>query len=142
VPQSDLTAVDIRLFASFNGNNPWLHDRVGEILGLHYAIPWPNRELVTARPFRRSPVYHLLEAAGALFGSKMGWERANVFAPAGEEPRLRYSWDQPSWLPWSVGEQHRTRTAATLFDETSFGKLLIMGRDAETLAHRAWCVFG
>jgi hypothetical protein len=29
-------------------------------LGLHYAIPWPNRELATARPFRRSPVHHLL----------------------------------------------------------------------------------
>jgi len=22
----------------------WLHDRVAEILGLHYEIPWPNRE--------------------------------------------------------------------------------------------------
>jgi heterotetrameric sarcosine oxidase gamma subunit len=135
-PTTDLTAVDIRRFASFNGNNQWLHDRVGEILGLHYEIPWPNRELVTARPFRRSPVYHLLETAGALFGSKMGWERANVFAPPGEERRLRYTWDQPHWLPWSAGEQHRTRTAATLFDETSFGKLLIIGRDAESLLQR------
>ncbi|MBF6557452.1 MAG: FAD-dependent oxidoreductase [Acidimicrobiales bacterium] len=108
-PTTDLTAVDIRRFAAFNGNNQWLHDRVGEILGLHYEIPWPNRELTTARPFRRSPVYHLLEAAGALFGSKMGWERANVFAPPGEEPDLRYTWDQPNWLSWSVGEQHRTR---------------------------------
>ena len=44
-PTSDLVAVDIRRFASFNGNNQWLHDRVGEILGLHYEIPWPNREL-------------------------------------------------------------------------------------------------
>jgi hypothetical protein len=35
----------------FNGNNQWLHDRVGEVLGLHYAVPWPNREL---RPPARS----------------------------------------------------------------------------------------
>ncbi len=55
-PTSDLVGVDIRRFAAFNGNNQWLHDRVGEILGLHYAVPWPNRELETARPFRRSPV--------------------------------------------------------------------------------------
>jgi 4-methylaminobutanoate oxidase (formaldehyde-forming) len=135
-PTTDLAAVDIRRFAPFNGNNQWLHDRVGEILGLHYAIPWPNRELVSARPFRRSPVYHLLEAAGAQFGSKMGWERANVFAPAGEEPRLAYTWDKPNWLPWSVGEQERTRTSATLFDETSFGKLLIIGAEAEALLQR------
>ena len=80
-PGTDLSVVDIRRFAAFNGNNRWLRDRVGEVLGLHYAPPWPNRELVTARPFRRSPAYHLLRDAGACFGSKMGWERANVFAP-------------------------------------------------------------
>jgi 4-methylaminobutanoate oxidase (formaldehyde-forming) len=135
-PTSDLSAVDIRRFAPFNGNVQWLHDRVGEILGLHYEVPWPNRELVTARPFRRSPVYHLLEAAGAQFGSKMGWERANVFAPRGEEPRLDYTWDKPGWLAWSVAEQQRTRSGVTLFDETSFGKLLITGRDAEPLLQR------
>ena len=49
-PQSDLVGVDIRRFAPFNGNNQWLHDRVGEVLGLHYAVPWPNREFQTARP--------------------------------------------------------------------------------------------
>jgi glycine cleavage system aminomethyltransferase T/glycine/D-amino acid oxidase-like deaminating enzyme len=135
-PTVDLVAQDIRRFAPFHGNNQWLHDRVGEILGLHYEIPWPNRELVTARPFRRSPVYQLLEEAGALFGSKMGWERANVFAPAGQEPLLEYTWDKPSWLPWSVEEQKRTRSSVTLFDETSFGKLHIAGRDAETVLQR------
>ncbi|HEY5110100.1 MAG TPA: FAD-dependent oxidoreductase [Acidimicrobiales bacterium] len=135
-PTVDLVAQDIRRFAPFNGNNQWLHDRVGEILGLHYEIPWPNRELVTARPFRRSPVYHLLEESGALFGSKMGWERANVFAPAGQEPVLGYTWDKPAWLPWSAEEQKRTRSSVTLFDETSFGKLHIAGRDAETVLQR------
>src|SRR5580693_10110251 len=63
-PGMDLTAVDIRRFAPFHGNTRWLRDRVGEILGLHYAVPWPNRELATARPLRRSPVHHLVAAAG------------------------------------------------------------------------------
>src|SRR6266851_5555202 len=80
-PGIDLTASDIRRFAPFHGNNRWLRDRVGEILGLHYALPWPNRELATARPFRRSPVHHLLDGAGACFGSRNGWERPNFFAP-------------------------------------------------------------
>ena len=83
-PGLDLSAVDIRRFAAFNGNNQWLHDRVSEVLGLHYAVPWPNRELASARPFRRSPAYHLLKQANAGFGSKMGWERANFFAPPGQ----------------------------------------------------------
>ena len=109
-PTTDLTGVDIRRFAPFNGNNRWLHDRVAEVLGLHYEIPWPNREMTTARPFRRSPVHHLLDAANANFGSRMGWERANFFAPPGSDPVIDYTWGKPNWLPWSAAEQASTRT--------------------------------
>jgi 4-methylaminobutanoate oxidase (formaldehyde-forming) len=130
-PSGDLTAVDIRRFAPFNGNNRWLHDRVAEILGLHYEVPWPNREMATARPFRRSPVHHLLEAANANFGSKMGWERANFFAPTGTTPTIEYTWGKPNWLPWSAAEQANTRTNVTVFDQTSFSKYLMVGKDAE-----------
>jgi heterotetrameric sarcosine oxidase gamma subunit len=130
---TDLTGVDIRRFAPFNGNNQWLHDRVGEILGLHYAVPWPNRELDSARPFRRSPAYSLLQQAGACFGSKMGWERANFFAPVGEQAAISYSWGKQNWHEWVNAEQLATRNAVALYDQTSFGKLLITGRDAETV---------
>jgi heterotetrameric sarcosine oxidase gamma subunit len=130
-PTTDLTSVDIRRFAPFNGNNRWLHDRVAEILGLHYEVPWPNRELTTARPFRRSPVHHLLAAANANFGSRMGWERANFFAPPECEPIIEYSWGKQNWLPWSAAEQTATRTAVTVFDQTSFSKYLLVGPDAE-----------
>jgi 4-methylaminobutanoate oxidase (formaldehyde-forming) len=130
-PTGDMTGVDIRRFAPFNGNNRWLHDRVAEILGLHYEVPWPNREMTTARPFRRSPVHHLLVDAGAHFGSKMGWERANFFAPPGSSPEIGYTWGKPDWLPWSAAEQHSTRTGVTVFDQTSFSKYLMVGPDAE-----------
>jgi glycine cleavage system aminomethyltransferase T/glycine/D-amino acid oxidase-like deaminating enzyme len=129
-PTSDLSGVDIRRFAGFNDNNQWLHDRVGEILGLHYAVPWPNRELTSARPFRRSPVHHLLAAAGASFGSKMGWERANYFDPSGPA-QPRYSWGRQSWHEQCNAEQRAARTGVALFDQTSFGKLLVTGPDAE-----------
>jgi 4-methylaminobutanoate oxidase (formaldehyde-forming) len=131
-PTSDLTTVDIRRFAAFNGNNQWLRDRVGEVLGLHYAVPWPNRELQTARPFRRSPAYHLLREANACFGSKMGWERANFFAPPGAEPVIEYSWDKQNWQPWSSAEQVATRQAVAVYDQTSFSKYLVTGPDAES----------
>ena len=130
-PTSDLTAVDIRRFAPFNGNVTWLHDRVSEILGLHYEIPWPNREMRTARPFRRSPVHHLLVDANANFGSRMGWERANFFAPNGSSPDIEYSWGKQNWLPWSAAEQRSTRQSVTVFDQTSFSKYVVKGSDAE-----------
>src|SRR6516162_10006372 len=127
-PGIDLTASDIRRFAPFQGNNRWLRDRVGEILGLHYAMPWPNRELATARPFRRSPVHHLLEAAGACFGSRNGWERPNFFAPPGG---IEYSWGAQNWLPACAAEQRAARRDVALFDQTSFSKYLLTGPDAE-----------
>jgi heterotetrameric sarcosine oxidase gamma subunit len=130
-PDSDLTAVDIRRFAPFNGNVQWLRDRVGEVLGLHYAVPWPNRELTSARPFRRSPAYHLLRAANACFGSRMGWERANFFAPPGEPPVIEYGWGPQNWQPWSSAEQRAARGAVAVFDQTSFSKYLVTGPDAE-----------
>jgi len=129
-PDADLTTVDIRRFAPFNGNSRWLRDRVSEVLGLHYAIGWPNRELETARPFRRSPVYAELRDAGACFGSKMGWERANFFAPPGELPVIEYSWGQQNWQPWSSAEQLATRRRVAVFDQTSFSKYLVAGPDA------------
>ncbi|VVD80155.1 FAD-dependent oxidoreductase [Pandoraea morbifera] len=132
-PTMDLWPVDIRRFAGFNGNDAWLHDRVKETLGLHYAMPWPNRELDTARPFRRSPLYATLLAKGACFGSKMGWERPNFFAPTRAQARIDYRFGQQNWHAWSGAEHRACREAVALFDMSSFSKLLIKGRDAEAV---------
>jgi 4-methylaminobutanoate oxidase (formaldehyde-forming) len=135
-PTMDLWPVDVRRFAAFNGNDSWLKDRVAEVLGLHYKMPWPNRELETARPLRRSPLYDRLKAKNAVFGNKMGWERANVFAPKGTEPKLDYSYGRPNWFAWAAEEHHAAREAVAIFDQTSFSKFLIEGRDAEAALQR------
>lgn len=128
-PTMDLFAVDIRRFADFNNNPSWLHDRVKEVLGLHYAMPWPNRELDSARPFRRSAIYDRLAARNAVFGSKMGWERANYFAD-GHGDRTEYSFGRQNWHD-AVGAEHKaTREGVVLFDQSSFAKLLVQGRDS------------
>ena len=136
-PTLDLWPVDIRRFASFNNNPAWLRDRVKEVLGLHYAMPWPNRELDTARPFRRSPLYDRLAAKGAVFGSKMGWERPNFFAPAGAERRIDYSFGRQNWFAATAAEHRACREAVALFDMTSFAKFLLQGADAEAVLQRA-----
>ena len=130
-PSLDLLAVDIRRFAPFQGDHAWLRARVGEVLGLHYAIPWPNREFETARPLRCSPAYERLAAANAGFGSKMGWERANFFAPPGEDPAIEYGWGRQNWHPWTAAEQRATREAVAVFDQTSFSKYRVTGPGAE-----------
>ncbi|MET3792810.1 GcvT family protein [Aquamicrobium terrae] len=135
-PTLDLWPVDIRRFAAFNNNPRWLHDRVKETLGLHYAMPWPNRELDTARPFRRSPLYDRLAAKGACFGSKMGWERVNWFAGEGRKPQTEYSFGRQNWHEAVGREMKATRDAAGLYDQTSFAKLLMQGRDATRVLNR------
>ena len=75
-PTLDLWPVDIRRFNRFNANENWLPDRIGEVLGMHYKMPWPNRELESARPFRRSPLLHCC-ASWRMFWFEIGWERAN-----------------------------------------------------------------
>ncbi|MCW2530181.1 MAG: hypothetical protein JWM76_5041 [Pseudonocardiales bacterium] len=138
-PTSDLSAVDIRRFAPFAADNGWLRARVGEVLGLHYAVPWPNREFESARPVHTSPAYQTQAESGAVFGSKLGWERVNVFAPDGVRPGLEYSWGRPDWLPWSIAEQRGCRDAVALFDQTSFGKLVVSGPDALSVLQWLCC---
>jgi sarcosine dehydrogenase len=135
-PPLDLWPVDIRRFARFNGNDTWLRSRVSEVLGLHYMMPWPNRELETARPFRRSPLYDRLAAKGAVFGSKMGWERPNFFARGEDEQTIRYSFERQNWFDTVAAEQRAAREGVAIFDLTSFAKLLVQGRDAEAVLQR------
>jgi len=134
-PSMDLWDVDIRRFGAFTGNRRALSERTGETLGLHYAMRWPRQELETARPLRTSPLYDLLAAKGAEFGSKNGWERASYFRPGGAQ-RPAHTLDTPGWLPWVAAEQKATREAVALYDQTSFSKLLLQGRDALALLQR------
>jgi len=132
---SDLWDVDLRRFGAFTANRRQLAQRTAETLGLHYAMRWPRQELESVRPLRTSPLYDLLAAKGAEWGSKNGWERVNYFKPAGAS-RPEYGLGTPGWLPWVQAEQRATREGVAVYDQTSFGKLLVQGRDALPLLQR------
>ncbi|MEC9368594.1 MAG: FAD-dependent oxidoreductase, partial [Pseudomonadota bacterium] len=135
-PTSDVWPVDVRRFAPFQGNDRWLKDRVKETLGLHYVMPWPNKEVEAGRPLRRSPVYHRLKERNACFGSKMGWERPLFYAPSPAEARIDYGFKRQNWFGWAAAEHKATREGVALFDQSSFAKLLVQGRDAEAALQR------
>ena len=84
-PTMDLWPVDICRFGAYQNNKRYLRDRVKESLGWLYKLPYPCMERSTGRRLKCSPLYPQLEAAGASFGEKLGWERANWFAEAGGE---------------------------------------------------------
>ena len=133
-PSVDLWDVDIRRFAGFHGNRAHLRERTVETLGLHYAMRWPRYELTSVRPLRRSPLYDRLAPKGARFGARMGWERANYFAGGAGE--IAYSYGRPAWLPYCLEEQRATREQVAIFDQASFAKFVLQGRDALAVLQR------
>ncbi len=130
-PPMDLWPVDIRRFAALHRDDGWTRTRTLEAYGKHYTMAWPHEEYESGRPLRVSPLYERLKAQGASFGSKLGWERPNWFAPPGTEPKDEYSYGRQNWFD-AVGEEHRAcRERVAVFDQTSFAKFLLTGRDAE-----------
>jgi len=127
----DLFEVDIRRFGAFAADAKWLKERTVETLGLHYAMRWPRHELESGRPQRVSPLFSRLKDKGAQFGSKFGWERPNYFGP-----KIEYTLGRPNWLTACIAEQLAVRKAVGIFDQTSFGKLRVRGRDAAALLER------
>ena len=126
----DLWAVDIRRFSQMHDNRDWLEARVVEATAKHYSIAYPFEEFESGRPLIVSPLYRRLEASGAVFGSKLGWERANWFAPAGAAARDIASMGRPNWFA-AVGAEHTaTRERAALFDQSSFAKFELWGKDS------------
>ena len=132
----DLWEVDIRRFAGFHRNAAFLRDRTVETLGLHYAMHWPRFEVESARGLRRSPLYDRLKAKRAAFGVRFGWERANWFAPEGMAPVPEYSYGRQNWFSVVAAEHRAAREAVVVFDQTSFAKFLLQGRDAEAALQR------
>ncbi|EWH03574.1 FAD-dependent oxidoreductase [Halomonas sp. BC04] len=132
----DLWEVDVRRNQPFQGNAEYLYDRTREGLGLLYAMHWPYRQFETARNVRKSILHERLAAANAGFGEVAGWERANFFAPPGEKAAYRYSWGKQNWFEWSAAEHRAVRERVGLFDQSSFTKLLVQGRDAMAMLNR------
>jgi 4-methylaminobutanoate oxidase (formaldehyde-forming) len=135
-PPYDLWPVDIRRFSQFHRSDRAVLVRALEGQGHHYAMGWPHYEFKAGRPFRRSAIYDRLLQQGACFGAKAGWERPNWFAPKGIAAKDEYSFGRASWFT-HVGEEHRAcRERAALFDQSSFAKFLVAGRDAEKALQR------
>ena len=128
----DLWVVDIRRFSDLHKDRQWNCDRTLEAYGKHYTIGFPHEEYQSGRPRIVSPLYDRLKTLNACFGSKLGWERPNWFAPKGMEPKDIYTMGRQNWFP-HVGAEHKAvREAAGLFDQSSFAKYELKGRDAAT----------
>jgi 4-methylaminobutanoate oxidase (formaldehyde-forming) len=133
----DLWPFDVRRFSALQAQPRYLEARAIEAYGAYYKIHWPAEESHAARGLRRSPLHGHLARNRAVFGSKMGWERPNWFAPVGVEPRDEPSFEgKPNWFDPVAAEHRAIRERVALIDQTSFAKFEISGPDAATALQR------
>ncbi|MEM7563900.1 MAG: FAD-dependent oxidoreductase, partial [Pseudomonadota bacterium] len=129
-PTMDLWSNDIRRMYPFQGTQQYIKNRVTETLGLLYDNHYPFKQMETSRNVRHSPIHERLVAQNACFGEVAGWERPNWFAPDGVEPRYEYSFGKQNWFEYSAAEHNAFRENVAMFDQSSFSKYLVQGKDS------------
>lgn len=131
-PSLNLWPLDVRRFAFHHSTRWFLERRPVEMYAHHYALHRPGDEYETARGIRKSPLWWILKAKGAVFGSRAGWERPNWFAPQGMDAKDEPAYDRArtNWFPHVAAEHRAVREGVALIDQTSFSKIEVSGPGA------------
>ena len=132
----DLIDVDVRRVQPYQANREYLLKRGPETLSETYAMHWPYKQRESMRGLRRSPIHEQLARAGAVFGESVGWERPMWFAPQGVKAQYDYGYNETTWFEHWKNEHQAVRTDVGLVDLSPFCKILVEGRDAETILQR------
>ena len=140
-PGVDIAPYRAWRFADTYRDPEWTSSLARETYADYYRLRFPYDADLAGRPRRSSALHQRLEAAGAVFGTKAGWERADLHRPGepatrnGRLPRER-GWVRPDWFD-RVGEEHRAvRERVGIIDLSSFGKIDLSGPGALALLQR------
>ncbi len=127
----DIWDVDIRRMQPCHNNKSYVVDRTVESLGIAFQMHWPNRQWETARNVKKSVLHDRVAAAGACFGEAAGWERPNWYARPGQKAAYQHDFGRQNWFENNAAEHRAVREAVGVFEQSSFAKLLVQGRDVE-----------
>jgi glycine cleavage system aminomethyltransferase T/glycine/D-amino acid oxidase-like deaminating enzyme len=107
----------------------------------YYRLRFPHDADLSGRPRILSALHGRHQDAGAVFGTKAGWERADHYQPgrpwrrAGRD-QAAYGWAEPPWFGRMIDEVRAVRERAGIIDLSSFGKIEVNGSGALTLLQR------
>ncbi|KAL4119079.1 hypothetical protein QTP88_011944 [Uroleucon formosanum] len=133
-PTQEHLAFDVQRFLDLHNNRMYLQERTKEVVGRHYSIPYPHQnEYKNARKLRCSPLFSVLEKRGAVFGTRMGYERPLYFdttyngkgSPPEMPPGTFY---KPKFFDFMLEEYHACRESVGIIDMSSFSKMKIQGK--------------
>ncbi|MFQ5955750.1 MAG: FAD-dependent oxidoreductase, partial [Kiloniellales bacterium] len=129
-PSIDLLDVDPRRFGPY-ANKEYARLKNQEAYEHVFIIHYPDEERPACRPLKTSPIHDLLDAKGAVWGQRYGWERPNWFAPDGVERRDKWSFRRSNYFEHVGNECRKLRTDVSIIDITSFSKFTVSGPGAE-----------
>jgi len=129
----DLHEADPKRFPDCFNSVEALCQRVPEVLGKHYEITFPGRQMATGRNLRHTPLHHKWQKENAHFGQFYGWERPLYFGKS-DEPVMTFG--KPDWFDQVGREVAQSNKAAAIFDQSTFGKIEVEGKDAARFLNR------
>ena len=128
-PGLDFFVWDVTRYGDWTGR-AYTMARTADMYSTRFRTHYPYEEREAGRPVRTTPVYPLLQEAGAVFGASWGYEYPLWYAPEGEKAEDELTFRRPNWFG-PVGEEARAvRASLGLFETSIYGKYSVRGPGA------------
>ncbi|MEO1470494.1 MAG: FAD-dependent oxidoreductase [Pseudomonadota bacterium] len=126
-PGFDVFAMDVARYGDW-ATLAYTNPKVRENYSRRFRIRYPNEELPACRPYRTTPIYDRLKAAGAQFGDAWGLEVPLWFAPEGVADR--FSWRRSTDFEHVAEEVRAVRERVGCMEISGFSKFAVTGPGA------------
>ncbi|XP_037372029.1 pyruvate dehydrogenase phosphatase regulatory subunit, mitochondrial [Talpa occidentalis] len=135
-PSENVWELDLKRFGALQSSRTFLRHRVMEVMPLLCDLKVPRWDFQTGRQLRTSPLYDRLDAQGARWMEKHGFERPKYFVPpdkdllALEQSKTFY---KPDWFDIVESEVKCCKEAVCVIDMSSFTKFEITSTGDQAL---------
>ncbi len=126
----DLWMLDPRRFTDF-ATKTYATVKAIEVYQNEYAMHLPHRPWPAGRPAKTSPLYDVMAANGAQFGSFGGWERPLWFAREGDKAEPDMTFGRPHFDDAVAQEVKTVVESAGILDLTGFTRFVLSGEGAD-----------
>ncbi|XP_025055535.1 pyruvate dehydrogenase phosphatase regulatory subunit, mitochondrial isoform X2 [Alligator sinensis] len=135
-PSENVWPLDLKRFGALQSSRTFLRHRVMEVMPLICDLKVPRWDFQTGRQLRTSPLYDRLDAQGARWMEKHGFERPKYFVPPGKDLLAldqSKTFYKPDWFDIVGSEVKCSKEAVCVIDMSSFTKFEISSTGGQAL---------